>query len=113
MIKPPPRIEVDVDTPKISRGLIERLNYLAAQRKQLQSESRAIAVEEKQLLAAAMNWMNSRDLQTVKKFGSRLTIENVATYPAWKQEFIRVAGAEAADALSKATTPKQRLVITN
>lgn len=82
---------------KVTREELWRFLELETKRKEVDRQSRNLAREISQLKTHFEQCMRDDDKESVVRYGFRLTFVDGRPKVSWKDEFIRVAGAEAAD----------------
>lgn len=93
----------------LTREDIERYHALEEQRKSLQRQADDIGKQAK-LIADTMRQI-VREYGIQRMFGYVISLKDVSGTPAWKEQFIRVAGLPAAEAIIKDTPKRQQLVV--
>ncbi|WP_417745154.1 hypothetical protein [Rosistilla oblonga] len=85
---------------RVTKAQLLRLNEAISRKQKLDSESRALESEIKQLRTVAMEDLRSTGKSSCKRSGFILRFGSVKARVSWKDEFIRTAGIEKANDLA-------------
>jgi len=97
---------------RVTAAQLDRWRQIEAQRKDLAAKVKALDTEAKQIAKAASDDLAATGKQSAKRGDYLLTWKMGRASVAWKGEFIRVAGAEAAEKLANEAPPTRSLQIT-
>lgn len=92
--------------------MLERFCHLRQQKRGLDAQVRAVEAEMYSIHEACMAFLVSRGTRAAKVAKYHLLIAEGQSVVRWKDEFIRVAGADAAAKVAKAAVRAQKLEIT-
>lgn len=105
-----PKTTTAAKLPRLTVANCARFLELKQERLELERQARALATEERQL--AELMLIHTRAAGGMLKKGKlKLAIEQKPGSVSWKSEFIRVAGADAANKLIAAAPVGERLVV--
>lgn len=98
---------------KLTAELLQERSRVVAEASELESKARKLRARQSQIDEIAEAELAKSGKSSIKRCGGWLLtwITGRATV-AWRDEFIRIAGAEAADKLTAAAKPKPKLQIT-
>ncbi len=81
---------------KPTKAELARYCELKERKRLLESEARSLETEINQLSDLTMSYMEEIEKNAATIHGYRVTIEEGRAYVAWKDQFVRVAGGDAA-----------------
>lgn len=84
---------------------------LRERKKKLESEARSLETEINQLSDLTMSWLEEIGKNAATIHGYRVTIEEGRAYVSWKDEFVRLAGADNAASIAAAAPRPPRLSV--
>jgi hypothetical protein len=90
---------------------ISEYKRVSAERAELDRASRSLKKAEELLRDQIMDWMKQAGRTSATRCGFNLAIVDGARYPSWKDEFVRLAGEAAAEAVTERTAPSKRLIV--
>ncbi len=97
---------------RLTKELLQERAIALSEAQELESRARKLRARVEQIDAIAEAELIASGKQAIKRLGHMIAyVAGRVTVP-WKEEFIRVAGVEAADELTKNATPKPKLQIT-
>lgn len=105
----PTKTEPKARKPK--KAELARYCELRERKRKLESEARSLETEINQLSDLAMSYLEEIDKNVATIHGYRVAIEEGRAYVAWKDEFVRVAGSDAAAHLSTNAPRPPKLTI--
>lgn len=86
---------------KPKKDELARYCELRERKRLLESEARGLETEINQLADVATSYLEEIEKNAATVHGYRVTLEEGRAYVAWKDEFVRVAGADAAVKIAK------------
>jgi hypothetical protein len=95
-----------------SREMLARFCQLREQKRELDAQVRVVEAELYSLHEACMAFLVDRGTRTARVAKYHLLLADGQAVVRWKDEFIRVAGADAAAKVAKAALRARRLEIT-
>jgi hypothetical protein len=94
---------------KVSAETIAEYLSLTRERRELEQRARALKTRTDPIHAALTETLSAAGKGSIVRYGYRLTFVRGKASVAWKEEFVRVAGADEADRLLKEATPSRTL----
>lgn len=99
-------------TDRLNKDMLQERAVALSEAQELESRARKLRQRVAQIEAIAEAELVDSEKQSIKRCGHLLAWAEGRATVAWKDEFIRVAGVEAADELAKNAAPKPKLQIT-
>jgi hypothetical protein len=98
---------------KLTSELLQERSDVSKEASELESRARKLRARQAQIDTIAEAELTKSGKSSIKRCGGwLLTWITGRSTVAWREEFIRVAGADEADRLAAAATPKPKLQIT-
>lgn len=97
--------------PRVTKEQLEHRAQLLKEASELSSRAKTLREEATQIEELAASDLESSGRDTTKRGGFTLVWDEKRGSVAWKQEFIRVAGAEQADRLTQSAEVKRTIKI--
>lgn len=99
------------EAPYVTRAELDRYVQIDAERKRLNREADLLKAQQEELGNKLRQFcrVQGGDALSVERSGYRLSISHVKGSVAWKQEFVRVAGVEAAERIAIAAPLREQL----
>ena len=97
---------------KLTADLLAERNELDAEARKLESRARTLRKKQSQIDDIAKAELTKAGRDSIRRAGYTLAYVDGRAVVRWRDEFVRVAGADAADELSQNATPSKRLQVT-
>lgn len=90
---------------------LAEFHRLDADRKEFDRKSRSIEARLKPLREKFLAYLTAEQKLHVRRGGYEVQVTDGPPYVAWLEQFVRVAGQEAADRVKAATPPSKRISV--
>lgn len=96
---------------RLTKEALKRYRELRDKKSAIEREARTIGKELDQIAELCLAELTSAGKDSIRRHGFQLSLVEGRATVAWKDEFIRVAGAEEANLIQASATPTKRLEV--